>query len=144
MTVPTAKDHNNIGVDFYRRGELVEAIIRFRKAAFIEPGYVDAHSNLGAALNDMGRLDEAEEVLRATIALSVDHAAAHCNLGMVLQKLGRIDEAMEALTIAIDLDPSDATIMSAYIFVQDFTAGLTVEKTVASRRRYNEIFFPAP
>src|SRR5208283_5312616 len=41
--------HNNLGVAFFQRGKLDDALAQFQKALEINPNYAEAHTNLGIA-----------------------------------------------------------------------------------------------
>lgn len=103
--VPAAQNH--LGDALGRRGQLDQAIERFRTALALLPGYVEAYHNLGIALRLRGDIDEAMYYLGLTIKAHPEDADAHCALGLAHLSKGQHEEAhkcfLEALRIRPDL-----------------------------------------
>lgn len=105
--------YNNLGVEFFERGQMDEAIPCYTNALAIRPTYADAHVNLGNILILRGQLDEAIMHYRkalepnATIAPSAkyNNADYRYSLGAALLRKGQVDEAAELLRKALELWP---------------------------------------
>jgi serine/threonine-protein kinase len=84
---------------FFRRtlakGQLQDAITKYREAARLKSNFAGAHYNLGLALSQEGRLDEAIGEYHEAIHLRKDYAEAHCNLAYVLEKQGHFRQAIQ-------------------------------------------------
>ena len=61
--------HNNIGEAYRMLGRLEEAVLHFRRATRLEPGYAEAHMNLGNALKLQHKWIDAEASYGAALAL---------------------------------------------------------------------------
>ncbi len=107
MADPAAR--YNLGNALQARGRLDDAIVEYREAIRLRPGFAEAHCNLGAILCQVGRdLPGGQAELREAIRLRPEDALAHYNLGNALKLEGRMDEASAAHREAIRLDPSFA------------------------------------
>jgi tetratricopeptide (TPR) repeat protein len=102
---------SNLGVTYYRLGQLDEAINIYTQAIAIAPEDADIRSNLAAAYvqkqepgGAAGQLDLALEQYQKAIELAPDLAEAHYGAGAVYALLGRIDEAIQAFERFQELD----------------------------------------
>jgi protein O-GlcNAc transferase len=101
---------SNLGVTYYRLGELDKAIEIYTKAIAIAPEDADIHSNLAAAYvqkqepGATDQLDMALEQYQKAIELAPDLAEAHYGAGAVYALLGRIEEAIQAFERFQELD----------------------------------------
>jgi len=98
--------HNNLGLIFFGRGQVDEAIDHFRKALQIYPNYPEAHSNLGNALLQKGQLDEALAQFQEAVKIAPQYARGHYNFGNTLLQHGQLDEAIAQLQKALEIDPN--------------------------------------
>ncbi len=89
-------------------GKLDEAIVAYRDAIRIEPGFAEAYSNLGNALQERGRLDQAIAAYKQALRLSPHLAVAHFNLGSALRQSGALEEAIAAYHQGITIEPNVA------------------------------------
>ncbi len=98
---------NDLGVVLYEKGQVVQAILRFRAALAVQPDYAEAQNNLGAALAKIGQGNEAIMRFRKALSIRPGFAEAHRNLGDALLHDGQVDEAVfhfrEAVAIRPDL-----------------------------------------
>jgi tetratricopeptide (TPR) repeat protein len=105
-TVPRcARAQNNLGAEYYERGNMDEAIVQFENALAIEPGYADAYNNLGNAYKTLGRNTEAREKFERVLRLRPRHADAWNNLGIAFKEEGRLGDAARAFAKALRLRP---------------------------------------
>ena len=88
--------HNNLGSVLEDNGQVMAAIISFRKATKINPGLAIAHYNLGVVLEAEGNLEAATEAYKAAIKIKPHDAKALNNLG-VFYKAAEQYEAAKVL-----------------------------------------------
>jgi tetratricopeptide (TPR) repeat protein len=84
----------DLGAFFYEKGQVDQAIIRFRSSLAIQPDNAEGQNDLGAALDKKGLVDEAIIRFRKALAIRPDFAEAHCNLGNTLLRKGNLEEAI--------------------------------------------------
>ena len=85
--------HNNLGMIYFRTGNLTEAIKNFKRAIEIEPLLVQAHNNLGVALAEMGSFQQAISAFEAAMKVVPSDEKPLLNLAMAHESLGEISEA---------------------------------------------------
>ena len=93
------------GVSLAERGRLLEATVRFTKAALLSPGSWEPHYSLAGALQLMGRVAEAEQSLLSALALRDDLALLHEALAVIRQLRGDLEGAILSHRQAVALDP---------------------------------------
>ena len=104
----SAVSYNNLGHALNSRGEFEEAVVHYRKAIRLNPGYAQAHNNLGSALSELMQLDEAMAHYREAIGLDPGHAEAYNNLGNAMSQRMQLDEAVKQYQEAIRINPGHA------------------------------------
>lgn len=87
---------NNLGVEYYRRGEIEEAKKYFAISTEITPYWWTNWNNLGVVYEVEGDWDNAEIYYRKAIE-NGDYFLAYENLAKILYKQGKYDEAFEFL-----------------------------------------------
>jgi len=100
--------HNNIAIDFARKGRVEEAVTHFNKAFDLNPGHGDAHYNLANALRHLGRVDEALTHYQKALEIDPRNALAHYNLATMFAQSGRVDEALAHYGKALEINPRNA------------------------------------
>src|ERR671926_449143 len=73
--------HNNLGVLYYQKGLIEEAITEFARALELDPKMQVAQANLEIAYRDSGHYDRRLEELRARVARDPDQREARWELG---------------------------------------------------------------
>jgi tetratricopeptide (TPR) repeat protein len=118
-----------IGLSFDRKGAVEPAIVWYRKALDIDPGYTKAHSNLCRLYLLHGRFAEAEAACRAGLRFEPTDANLMKGLAESLAGGGDLDRGRAALQRAIALDPSDASwrLRAAVLDHAEPVCGLPVE-----------------
>jgi tetratricopeptide (TPR) repeat protein len=98
--------YGNLGVAWWQKGQVDEAIADYEKALEIKPDYAEAHSNLGTAFLQKGRVDEAIAQCQKALAIKSDYAGAQANLGNALLQKGEVDEAMAHYRKVLEINPN--------------------------------------
>ncbi len=98
----------DLGTLLYERGQVDQAIVRFRSSLAIQPDNAEAQNDLGAALDKKGQVHEAMLLFHKAVALRPDFAEAHCNLGNDLLGEGKLDDAILEFQKAVTIRPDFA------------------------------------
>jgi protein O-mannosyl-transferase len=98
--------YNNLGLSFFRKRQLDEAVTQYQKALQIYPNYADGHSNLGYALVEQGQLDKGLAQFQKAVEINPSYSVAHGNLGAALFQKGQLDEAIGEDRKALEKDPN--------------------------------------
>jgi tetratricopeptide (TPR) repeat protein len=77
-----------------KAGGINEAVVAWKRAAFLKPDNAGIHINLSAALLAQGNAADAATHAERALILDPDSPNAHNNLGFALAAQGRIDDAM--------------------------------------------------
>ena len=108
-TVPQcARAHSNLGLVYFEKGRVDEAIAEYTRAVAIKPDFPQAYDNLGIAYAKKGMFDEAIVEYKKAITLKAFYPEAYTNLGNAYGRKGRIDEAIAMYKIALVMKPSYA------------------------------------
>jgi type IV pilus biogenesis/stability protein PilW len=102
----SAERHNNLGVIYFKKGKIVEAVAEYQKAVQMNPNYAQAQLNLGNCYYQLNQLQLAIPPLEIAIRLMPKNPDPYASLGKVYQKLGQIDKAMPFYQKAIELKPT--------------------------------------
>jgi len=86
-------------------GHFAEAEQGFRRAAELNPAFVDAYNNLGNALKFQGKFDEAIAAFRRALEIAPQAAEIHYNMGNALQEQRQLDAAIAAYQRALEIRP---------------------------------------
>ncbi len=103
-----ARPHNNLGIVLSHKGKAEKAIVEFREALSIYPGYLGARKNLGTTLRSLGRYEEAINEYREVLRVNPNEITAYINLGVALSQIGKNDEAVREFRNAIRIKPDYA------------------------------------
>jgi tetratricopeptide (TPR) repeat protein len=96
---------NDLGAVLYEKGQLNQAILRFRSSLAIQPDNAEAQNNLGSALVKKGQDNEAIIRFRKALAIRPNYAEAYRNLGNALLREGQVDEAILEFQKAVAIRP---------------------------------------
>ena len=102
--------HNNLGVEYERRGDAKRAVREFAWATYLFPGYAIAYHNIGLVYFKQGRLDLAARYLRQALRLNPLHPQALAHLGIVYQRQGRFERAIRLYRPSLKEDPRQAEV----------------------------------
>jgi tetratricopeptide (TPR) repeat protein len=97
---------NNIGLTYYREGNLEKAAEAYMNAIELEPGFVPSITNLGAVRHQQRKLDKATGLYRLALDLSQGKdAEIQYNYANVLRDQKNYEKAKEHYIKSIDLRP---------------------------------------
>lgn len=98
--------HTNLGLIYFRAGDLQKAEAAFRQAIRVNPGNAVAYNHLGILYRMAGRFSEAENAYLSAIQNKPDYANAHLNLGILYDVyLRRLDVALRHYKTFQSLQP---------------------------------------
>jgi tetratricopeptide (TPR) repeat protein len=100
--------HNNLGSFLFEQGRVDEAMVHFKRAVEIEPGYARAQYNLAGVLNEKGQVDEAITHFQRALEIQPGYSMAHYQRGEILRQRGRLDEAIAHFRRAVEIRPDYA------------------------------------
>jgi protein O-GlcNAc transferase len=112
-----------------QRGELVRALLWYRRALGLNPGSSAVYNNIGAILLSLGRLDEAADAYWSALGLKPDYARAHAGLAAVYTEMKRNLRAVTHNRAAVVIDPCLVNLR----FNMGFGLQLTGQAEAASR-----------
>jgi tetratricopeptide (TPR) repeat protein len=101
-----AKLQFNKGIDYYKLGQLEEAVSCFKAAVELDPNYIDAYYDLGSILEYLQQDEEALSVFKQIILRKPDDYEAVFKAAKLSKKIGEIDKAKMYLTLI----PTDSLI----------------------------------
>jgi tetratricopeptide (TPR) repeat protein len=101
----SATIHTNLGYVLRNEGEVVRAMVHFRRAIEIDSDYWWAHTELGNALRAQGRLAAAIDSYRRALRARPDELETLMQLALALAATGRVDEAIAYHERALRLGP---------------------------------------
>jgi protein O-GlcNAc transferase len=106
-------------------GDFEAALVCYRNALSLAPGYPRAHMNVGNALQRLGRRDEAIAAQREAAVRAPDYAPAHFNLAALLAASGDWGAAESELRTVLRLQPDMAEASVVLADVLEATGRLT-------------------
>lgn len=103
---PEALRQFNLGVMFYRRGEIEKAIEAYRKSIRLNPNYEEAYNNLGIIYQEMGNIEGALECYQKAIEINPQYEKGWTNLGLLYILKGDLKKAEESFQKILIMNPS--------------------------------------
>lgn len=100
--------NNNLGVEYFRKGDLARAEEYFRKSLDIMSIYAPALNNMGVISERQGKDDEAISYYKRAVEGDPNYLLAYKNLADIYLRSGRKEEAREALGEILKRYPFDA------------------------------------
>jgi protein O-mannosyl-transferase len=97
---------NTVGLIFFSRGQLDEAVTQFQNVLQIYPNFADAHCNLGSAFFQRGQPEEGVAQFQKALEINPNLVEAHSNLGSIFLQKGRLNEAIAQYQAALEISPS--------------------------------------
>lgn len=102
--------YDSLGLWFREQGERIKAYEAFRRAAALDPFYLEAFKNLSAICWEIGRYKEGIEAGRRAVELGREDVDAYYNLANNILSSGNLAEAELIYRKALKLSPNDARI----------------------------------
>ena len=103
--------HNNLGVLYYQKGLIPEAVSAFSRALELDPRMAVAQANLEIAYRDSGHYDRRVAELQERLRRSPDDQGARWELGRTYASLGDFDEAVGEFEMLLERRPDDVAAM---------------------------------
>jgi protein O-GlcNAc transferase len=97
----------NEALALQQKGDIAQAISRYKGALKLNPRFAEANNNLGNIYEAQGKWPEAEAVYRRALNVYPENVTLLSNLGNVLRCLSRLDEASEHLEKALASEPNN-------------------------------------
>jgi len=97
--------HHNLGIVFFERGQINEALEQYRAAVALYPKGDREQSDLGTALMEKGLYSEAIQHLEAALALNPKLFPAENSLALAYSRMGDYDRAIAHFHKALQLEP---------------------------------------
>ena len=102
--------HNNLGLAYYGKGRINDALKEYLKAIELNPRYSEAYYNTGLAYYDMGLYNKAVESYKKALKFTwreEDLRDIYNNLGNAYAKMGLLMEAKRSYEAALKIAPDD-------------------------------------
>ncbi|MGH7514341.1 MAG: tetratricopeptide repeat protein [Gemmatimonadales bacterium] len=103
--------HNNLGVLYYQKGLIEDAIAEFVRALELDPKMQVAQSNLDIAYRESGHYDRRITELRERVRRHPEDRDARWELGRALAALGRHADAIAEFQALLAWQPNDVPAM---------------------------------
>ena len=101
-----AKNFLKIGVCYYNKKNIDEAINNYDKAIELNPNYTEAYFNKGICLSNQQKKEEAIEVFNKAIEIAINDAELYLNRGYCYFSLKNFRKAIKDFNKAIQLRPN--------------------------------------
>lgn len=116
------------GLDFYRRGNYLQALELFRQALADTTRPLTAafrwgvKCNMAVCYSRLARHDQAEMLLGEVLSENPGHARALINLGWIYQQQGRPADALRAFRAGLEIEPQNAAVVDRILRLQNESA----------------------
>ena len=101
-----AKNYLKIGVCYYNKKNIDEAINNYNKAIELNPNFTEAYFNKGICLSNQQKKEEAIEVFNKAIEIVNNDAELYLNRGYCYFSLKNFRKALKDFNKAIELRPN--------------------------------------
>jgi len=114
-----ARNHNNLGALYVKKGALDKAIVEFRKTIALDSSFTTPYKNLARALYKKGDIDGSIKALQSALALYSDDVEVHNALASIYREEGLFANSEKEYKIVLSLMPANmkAKINLANIYV---------------------------
>jgi tetratricopeptide (TPR) repeat protein len=128
---------NNLGVVYYRRGEVSRAKELWNSISVSDKKYHLSWFNLGILSFDHEKYQEAEELFKKTIKLKKRFAQGELMLGRTALALGDVPKALGRVDLAYKINPKNSQIWSNYAFLLLESGDTTKAISILDKHRSN-------
>jgi tetratricopeptide (TPR) repeat protein len=96
-----------LGSKYFNEGNYPEAIVYFKQATEVSPGFAMAYYNLGLSYLRNGSKDEAVGALKKALEIMPDMVTAYLALGECYVEMEKYEDALKSFNRALVLQPSN-------------------------------------
>jgi len=100
--------HTNLGLAYYRKGNIARAEKEYRQAIGLDKRQVKAYNNLGLLYYEKEKYTQAIKEYKKALDIEPSFSTAYYNLGLVYRKKGEEDKALRAFKKALQVNPYEA------------------------------------
>ena len=104
--------HNTYATFLFGQQDFEAAIIEYRKAVAINPGFSQPYNQLGYSYRFLGKFEEAEEAFVRYIELIPGQPNPYDSYAELLMKMGRFEDSIASYEKALSIEP---TFIASYI-----------------------------
>jgi Flp pilus assembly protein TadD len=101
----SARGHDNLGVEYFRRKDFRTALKHCQEAVRLRPRVALFHNNLGMVYGALGDIENAEKEFVAALKINPRFAKTHNNLGKIYYFKGDYEKAAEYFAYSRKLEP---------------------------------------
>jgi len=98
----------NLGIAYFRKGDVNKAKQYYDKALEINPAYVYTHNELGKLYTSIGKEQDAIQEFKQAISGFPEYEEAYFNLGIVYLKEGNKSQACYSFRKVVELSPNSS------------------------------------
>ena len=113
----------NLGVAYFRKGDINKAEEYYKKSLEINPAFVYTHNELGKLYMSTGKdLEAIEEFKKAVNGYDL-YDEAYYNLALAYLKIGKTDKACESFKRVVEISPDSALGVNAKSYLSSLCKG---------------------
>ncbi|KAI1713615.1 glycosyl transferase family 41 domain-containing protein [Ditylenchus destructor] len=107
-----AEAYSNLGNAYKERGQLADALEKYKLAVSLKPDFIDGYINLASALVSVGDLEQAVQAYITALQYNPDLYCVRSDLGNLFKAMNRLEEAKVCYLKAIETQPHFAVAWS--------------------------------
>ena len=115
-----SRRHFQLGLQKFREMNMGEAVLEFRYALHLDPGFDEPHYYLGLAYQKIGSWDEAIRYFKLYLKFKPEHTDTHLQLARIYHRKGQDSEALVEGKYLLDkLPDNDAALVEIHSILGD-------------------------